>query len=146
MVTKFRILSGKIIGSLERVSKILMACARLHNIIIQRNGPCDLSTVGMSTLEEENFLQITPNPAIPLGMSYLPTTPNAEFVFEMTDGISHTRQEIVEWLGHQPIRRPRHNLLRLVEEEGDGSQQEWLTIKTGNNTSFAIEREFISPN
>ncbi|KAL7501923.1 hypothetical protein ACHAXN_000076, partial [Cyclotella atomus] len=85
MVNKFRILSGKIVGSLERVSKILMACARLHNFIIQRDGPCDLSTVGMSISEEENFLQITPNPAAPLGMSYLPTTPNAEFVFEMTD-------------------------------------------------------------
>jgi len=95
MVNKFRILGGKINGSLSRVSKIVMACARLHNFIIQRDGPCDVASVGMSTSEEESMLQITPDPASPLGMSYLPTMPNADYVFEMTDGISHTRQEIV---------------------------------------------------
>ncbi|KAL3769784.1 hypothetical protein ACHAWO_011312 [Cyclotella atomus] len=73
-------------------------------------------------------------------MSYLPTTPNAELWY------NPHRQEIVEWAGHQGIRRPRHNLVRRAEEEGDGSQQEWLTIQTGNNTSFSIEREFVSSN
>lgn len=69
MVNKFRILSGKINGSLKPVAKVLMACARLHNFIIQRDGPCDVATVGMMASEEEMLLQITPDPAVPLGMS-----------------------------------------------------------------------------
>ena len=57
-MNKFRILSGKINGSLSLVSRILTACARLHNFIIQHNGPCDELSVYMSTGEEESLLQI----------------------------------------------------------------------------------------
>jgi hypothetical protein len=76
MVNKFRILSGKVNGSLDRVSAILNACARLHNFIFQRDGPCDEMTVGMNASKEEMHFQIRPNNAAPLGMSYLPTIPD----------------------------------------------------------------------
>jgi hypothetical protein len=82
LVNKFRILSGKINGSLARVSAILTACARLHNFFIQRDGPSNENTMGMSLSEEESYLQITPNNAAPLGMSYLPTVPHNSFIFE----------------------------------------------------------------
>ena len=52
-MNKFRLLSGKVNGSLAHVSAILNACARLHNYIIQRNGPSDDATVGMNIGEEE---------------------------------------------------------------------------------------------
>ncbi|KAL7483981.1 hypothetical protein ACHAW6_011640 [Cyclotella cf. meneghiniana] len=87
LVNKFRILSGKINGRLSRVSAILTACARLHNYIIQRDGPCDEMTVGMSTGEEETFLQIRPDNTAPLGMSYLPTIPDASYIFDTEDGL-----------------------------------------------------------
>ena len=35
----FRILSGKIEGRMDRVSVILMACARLHNFLIHEDRP-----------------------------------------------------------------------------------------------------------
>jgi hypothetical protein len=92
MVTKFRIISGKINGSLKRVAKILMACARLHNFIIQRDGSQHLKS------EEEAMLQITPNPAAPLGISYLPSLPDKQYVFMKWSMVSRT-QERRRWNG-----------------------------------------------
>ena len=39
MVNKFRILSGKTGCNLDRVSIVFTDCARLHNFIIQKDGP-----------------------------------------------------------------------------------------------------------
>ena len=77
LVKKFGILSGKVGGSVERVSAILIACARLHNFIIREDGPfdCEFSLV----MEEYDSYDITPDPAAPLGMSYLPIVPDEEF-------------------------------------------------------------------
>ena len=38
LVNKFRILSGKVGGSMDRVSAVLIACAQLHNFIIREKG------------------------------------------------------------------------------------------------------------
>ena len=46
----FRILSGKIVGRVERVSAILTACTRLHNFIIHEDMPF---TKTFATAEEE---------------------------------------------------------------------------------------------
>ncbi|KAL3786948.1 hypothetical protein ACHAWO_013787 [Cyclotella atomus] len=116
MVNKFRILSGKVNGSLDRVSAILNACARLHNFIIQRDGPCDMMTVEMNANEEEMHLQIRPDIAAPLGMSYLPTIPDDSYVFEMEEGVSQTREEVVNFLSDNLLRRPVHNILRRRRE------------------------------
>ena len=143
LVNKFRILSGKINGSLHRVARILMACARLHNFIVQRDGPCDAATIELSTQEEQSFLQIRPNPDAPLGMSYLPTVPDNDYVFDIIQGVSHTRAEIVEWLESECIRRPHHNLVRRDRED---LEQEWVGSQNTNHNSYSIEREFINPN
>jgi hypothetical protein len=42
LVKKFGILSGKVGGSMERVSAILTACAQLHNFIIKEDGPFEV--------------------------------------------------------------------------------------------------------
>ena len=65
LVKKFGILSGKVGGSVARVSAILTACARLHNFIIREDGPFE-----REFFEEYDSYEITPNPAAPLGMSY----------------------------------------------------------------------------
>lgn len=78
LVNKFQILDRKIHGSLRRVAAVVMACARLHNFIIKRDGLFD--TTGMSRDEEEYTLEINrSNHGAPLGMSYLPTVPDDSF-------------------------------------------------------------------
>ena len=151
LVNKFRILSGKINGRLSRVSAILTACARLHNYITQRDGPCDEMTVGMSTGEEETFLQIRPDNTAQLGMSYLPTIPDASYIFDTEDGDSHTGAEIVEFLSRNSLRRPVHNLLRRRRELAAEQQQReiddgWVFSQNGGGEVYAVAREFISPN
>ncbi|KAL7502590.1 hypothetical protein ACHAXN_000526 [Cyclotella atomus] len=126
LVNKFRILGGKVNGSLARVSAILTACARLHNFIIQRDGPCDEMTVGMNVGEEEHHLQIRPDNAAPLGMSYLPTVPDDSYVFETEEGDSQTRAEIVDFLSDNHLRRPVHNILRRRRELASAGQQREL--------------------
>ena len=88
LVKKFGILSVKVGGSVEHVSAILAACARFRNYIIMEDGPfeCEFSSV----VEEYDLYEITPNPAAPLGMSYLPIVPDEEFL--AYPGISPTRE------------------------------------------------------
>ena len=45
LVNKFQILSGKIIGSLDPVTRILMACARLNNFIIREDQHLTNTTI-----------------------------------------------------------------------------------------------------
>ncbi|KAL3771896.1 hypothetical protein ACHAWO_010423 [Cyclotella atomus] len=152
MVNKFRILSGKVHGSLDRVPAIFNACARLHNFIIQSDGPCDEMTVGMNVSEEEMDLQIRPDNAAPLGMSYLPTIPNNSYVFEMEEGVSQTREEVANFLSDNLLRRPVHNILRRRRELATAEQQcalddGWVFSQNGDGGVFAVGTEFIlSPN
>jgi hypothetical protein len=150
LVNKFRILSGKINGSLSRVSAILSACARLHNYIIQRDGPCDEETVDMTTSDEEHFLQIRPDNNAPLGMSYLPSVPDDSYIFETEEGDSQTRTEIVEFLRSHSLRRPLYNLQRRRRELAAQCQQQemddgWVFSQNGDGHAYAVQREFISP-
>ena len=102
------------------------ACARLHNFIIQRDVPSNDATVGMTIGKEENHLQIQPNNASPLGMPYLPTIPDDNYVFEMEEGDSQTCAEIVEFLTDNLMRRPLHNVLRRRRELATAAQNREL--------------------
>jgi hypothetical protein len=84
LVKKFGILSGKVGGSMECVSAILTAYARLHNFIIREDGSFEVEF--HSVQEEMESLEITPNHDTPLGMSYLHVVPPNEF--EAYHGIS----------------------------------------------------------
>ena len=109
LVNKFRFLSGKIGGSMDRVSAILTACARLHNFIIREDRPFD--SVVCYALPEEEFeaLGIASNRDAPLGMSYLPFVPESEF--EAFAGISCTWDVVVEFIHESDIRRQLHNIV-----------------------------------
>ena len=76
LVNKFRILSGKIVGSMDHASAILQACAQLHTFIIQEDGPFQQCKTADKEIENCNF---APNPLAPLGMSYLPVVPDEHF-------------------------------------------------------------------
>eukprot|EP00956_Cyclotella_meneghiniana_P000368 scaffold432_cov69-Cyclotella_meneghiniana.AAC.26 len=55
LANKFRILSGKINGSLERgVSAISTACSGLHNFITQQDGLADAEI----SRDDENHLEV----------------------------------------------------------------------------------------
>ena len=134
MVNKFRILSGKIEGSIDRVSAILTACARLHNFIIQQDGPFDVSTNDNMALDRDtDDLEIHANPRAPLGMSYLPTIPDESFL--AYQGISQTRVAHVDHLRSQDIGRPLHNIVRKRRE---------LAVVVSANGCL-IDREYVSP-
>ena len=68
LVNKFRILSGTIGGSLDRLSAILIACARLHNYIICEDKPFG-DTFEMVSNKIDDLEEIKPHPNAPLGMT-----------------------------------------------------------------------------
>ena len=133
LVKKFGIHGGKVSGSVERVSAILTACARLHNFIIREDGPFEREY--SSAVEEYDSYDITPNPAAPLGMSYLPIVPDEDF--QEYPGISRTRESIFDHIREYDIRRPLHNIARQRQE-----QIEDVVVSPNGNTT---DREFVSP-
>lgn len=125
LVNKFRILSGKVEGSLDTVSAVLTACARLHNYIIREDGPFESGNM--------DDVDIVPNPSAPLGMDYLPVVPDE--AFQAYTGVSHTREAIVQYLREHEIGRPLHNIERKKREQS-------MLVSAGG---LEIDREFISP-
>ena len=128
LVNKFRILSGKIEGSLDRVTAILTACARLHNFIIQEDGPFE----GVSPEDMDSNTDASSSIA-PFGMNYLPVVPDDSFV--SYSGVSHTREAIVDFIRENGIGRPLHNIERKKREEN-------MLLSVGG---LEVDREFISP-
>ncbi len=137
MVNKFRILRKKLECSMEKNTAILMACARLHNFILQQDRPYEkVRTVSYlsESDDDELDLDITPLPTAPLGMTYMPQLPDD--TFEMHIGVSHTRNAIVEELSEEDIGRPMSNLIRKREE---------LRKQHTSLSGDIIDREFFSP-
>ena len=131
LVNKFRILNGKIGGSIDQASAILTACARLHNFIISQDGPFDSST--LSTEEEMESYDIQSNPVAPFGMSYTPVITDNEF--ESCPGILFTREAIVDLIREYTLRHPQHNIIRKQEED----------VFLASTNGLSIDREYISP-
>jgi hypothetical protein len=113
LVNKFCILSGTIVGSQDRASSILIACARLHNYIIREDKPFGDKFEGFPN-DVTDLEDVSTSPIAPLGMTYLPVVSNDKF--QQFDGISHTREAILEFIQEQDIRRPMHNLERESRE------------------------------
>jgi hypothetical protein len=126
LVKKVGILSGK------SVSAILAAWARLHNYIIREDGPFEREFP--SVVEEYDSYEMTPTPAAPLGMPYLPIVPDGEF--QAYPGISQMREGIVDHICEYNIHRPLHNIARQRQE-----QMEEVVVSPNGNM---VEREFVS--
>ena len=80
-------------------------------------------------------LGVTPLNNAPFGMSYLPVVPTDDV--EMYDGISYTREGIVQALLDQEICRPAHN----IEHRQRELQEQSMQLSNG----ASCDREFISP-
>ena len=91
-----------------------MACARLHNYIIDMDVPPTM----INDDEDDNIIAV---PHAPDGMGYTPVMldPNEDFV--KVDGVSQARAAIVSEISREGLRRPDYNLernqSRLVHEE-----------------------------
>ena len=135
LVNKFCILCGKIVGSMDRASAILIACAQLHNFIIQEDNPFQQCKTADEEIESCDF---APNPLAPLGMSYLPVVPDENF--EVYPGISHIQDAIVEHLHEHETLRPIHYIERKRKELEEAN---WPFVLLPNCQEW--EREFVSP-
>ena len=134
LVNKFRILGRKVEGSMDRVSKILTACARLHNFVIQQDGPFGSSSGGVSLADEYKENGILPAPAAPFpDMSFMPSIPNDEFV--SIPGISSTRDSIVRMIDTCMYHRPLHNIIRQSED----------VLMYHSPSGQSVHRDYISP-
>ena len=131
-MNKFHNLSGKIVGSMDHASAILIACAHLHNFIIQEDDPFQQCKTADDQIENCDF---SPNPLSPLGMSYLPVVPDENF--EVYSGISHIRDA---HLREYDILRPIHNIERKRTKLQEANQ---AYVLSPNGQEW--EREFVSP-
>jgi hypothetical protein len=113
LVNKFRVLKRNLEGRAKKNSRVIMACAILHNFIIDHDRPQDIFRSANESAEEPvdvDDLDIVAMPGAPMGMCYLPTMPEDDF--EDIVGVSHTRSAIVQAITTQYIRRPQHNIMR----------------------------------
>lgn len=134
LTSKFRILKGSIVGSLDRVTAVVMACARLHNFIIMMDGSLDMSFNENNQDDDvgDGCYSIKAHPDAPLGMSYLPVIPGNDW--EKYEGVSYARLALVEHLREQGIARPYYNLERKQDE-----------MITSPNSLYLWSREYVSP-
>ena len=122
LVNKFRILKRPLETKLKKSSKITMACACLHNFVIDEDIPEEDSFNDNDDSHANAGAEIIAAPeGAPRGMAYLPTMP--EEGFDVMDGVSQTRDAIVEAIHDLALRRPHHNLVRnnrilAIDEEG----------------------------
>jgi hypothetical protein len=112
LVLKWRILRAPLVGSLGSSSRTIMACAIMHNYVIDNDGVnnSDLELANDPTSANLDFIVRN----APRGMTYLPTMPDIYEELAMTQmATSHTIQasilQVIQELG---IKRPRHNIER----------------------------------
>lgn len=129
LVNRFRILKRPLEMSLEMNSKTIMACAMLHNYIIDGNDVCindrrsfhdsTSSLLGHQHMDDNQWRDEDAD------FSYLPTM--IEEGYEEMDGVSMTRKAIVDFLQENGYKRPVHNLLRngrYVEDNNNGENED----------------------
>jgi hypothetical protein len=110
LTTKWRILRRNLETSLKNSAKIVEACARLHNYVLNCK---DENEDGQDSQDDEP--EIHAMPGSPLGWGYLPTIGD----FNSLPGISHTRDAVVRKIAREGLRRPAHNLERRALELDD---------------------------
>ena len=104
LVRKWAILQSKLCCNLKMNSDILVACARLHNFVIERNN------VVMEPVSRISGMQ-------PTGFEYLPTRiedreDSDSFIASSAFQNSTARDIIVEYIDSQNFIRPRYNMVR----------------------------------
>jgi len=106
MVNKWWILTTTLTCSLRTSSDILMACARLHNYIIDADDI--FAEVDEPEDENDSVSNIIRNLAPP-GMSYLPTLPTDHTPIEKVTGMCDA---LIDYIHSKGYGRPTHNIER----------------------------------
>jgi hypothetical protein len=105
LTTKWRCLRKKLETTLVNSAKIIEACARMHNYVLD----CKIEKEEVEPGEkDEAEHEIHVMPDSPLGWGYLPTIE----VFHSLPGTSLTREAVVRKIARGGFRRPAHNLER----------------------------------
>jgi len=139
LTSKWCILRTKLQTNLENTSKILMACARLHNFVIDEEHP-EVEVEDEEDDEDDDDddgRTIRPMPNSPLGMTYLPTIPED---FEEIEGVSHARASLVEQIREKNYWRPFHNIARNKPASVEG-----VGTVPGYGAVAGIDQEFYHP-
>ena len=110
LTNKWRRLRNKLDGKQENISVMLLACATLHNYIID----FDLTDLDDEEINENSNDFVVRN--APSGMSYLPNVPEA---LDKLDGTSQSQQSLLMRISSEEIRRPQHNLARNSQENSN---------------------------
>ena len=115
MVNKWWILTTTLTCSLRTSPNILMACARLHNYVIDVDDV--FAEVDESEEEDDSDSNIIRNLAPP-GMSYLPTLPTNHTPIEQVTGM---RDALVDYIHSKRYRRPTRNIERKLNVTWNGN-------------------------
>ena len=136
LVKRFGILATEMKTSVKNTSKILIACASLHNFLIDERAIRMNSKNWLGEQEDNNkngALEGNSNLArvrmTPHGMQYLPTIPQDDF--EIIPGHSQIRQAILEVIKENKMRRPLYNIKRNMnrkKESINGYGQEYFHL------------------
>ena len=112
LCTKWEVLQKNLKCSLAKNSKMVEACARLHNFVIEEDRADDFDEESYNADNFENVLKIKKLPESPLNWGYLPTVEPLESI----PGTSRTREVILQHVAENGYRRPSHNVERRRQE------------------------------
>jgi len=107
--TKWRVVRRHLETKLTNSSKVLEACARLHNFVIDQDSDDDFDEDDESN-HYQNRIKVMDQS--PLGWGYLPTVQPLETI----PGTSRTRDAIVRHVSRNGYRRPAENVERRIRE------------------------------
>ena len=115
---------------METNSKILMACARLHNFVIDN----DKKVADIWESEDDESQRLTSNVSsnAPFDLAYMPTIPED---YETPVGSSLMRNTLVTLIHQQGLERPLHNRER----------QERYELLQRNLEAEMVDLEYFSP-
>ena len=143
LVRKWGILKRAMAFKLKKTSQILLVCAKLHNFVIDQQQLERTRNDNGDGVEDDNddddddSLQIIGRIGAPMGMQYLPTLPNDDFI--SAHGMSMQRTSIVEKIRMGRYKRPVRNQLR--NQTVDRSR-----IVPTHSNGVTMEEELYHPN
>jgi len=112
LTNKWRILRSHLSNTLLRNSRIITACAILHNFVIEEDWGRSDKGDGLAPQEMmDEIADIEPMPHAPNGLGHFPILQT----FQRQEGSSTLRDSIVEYVHSTGLRRPAHNTDRNRE-------------------------------
>lgn len=130
LVRKWWVLTSTLQNSLETNSKILMACARLHNFVIDNDSK--IADIWASEDDESQRVTSHVSSNAPFDLAYMPTIQED---YETPVGSSLLRHTLVDLIHHHKLERPHHNRTR---------QERYQLLQETLDTEL-VDLEYFSP-